>query len=112
MPFCRKCNYEYLDESTKCSDCGSELFATLEDTDKFEDLNITWMKLKKFSGIVYAEMAKNILNDNEIPCVLQAGNISWINSFGTSVFGEGPYLLIPENRQEECMDLLSDIIDE
>ena len=28
-----------------------------------------WIVIAEFSGSVYAEMAENILNDNDIPCL-------------------------------------------
>ncbi len=107
MPFCPKCRYEYVEGSGTCPDCNETLTDRLDDIDEITEIdNIKWKKLPSQPGRVFTEMYKEILDNNGIPCILQPGNISWMASAGTSSIGSKTYLLVPENRYEECIKLL------
>ena len=72
---CPECNAEYLDHMKDCGDCK----VTLVDACAV-DLPVpemTWSALPPFSGKIYADMAAEILDKNDIPYYLKT---NWSSS--------------------------------
>lgn len=85
MAYCPNCRAEYVEDSTECIDCGSPLLpgspppveSAEEDSDKLEDVKL--VNIRTFSGPtarVQADLARNLLKSQDIPCILAGGVIA------------------------------------
>jgi hypothetical protein len=85
--FCPKCQSEFHAEIAICEDCGVSLVNSLPDLG-----TISWKAIKEFSGYLPAEMAKNVLLENNIPAFVKGDFLStaygakgWNSAGGKSV---------------------------
>ena len=70
-----------------------------------------WIILAEFSGSVYAEMAENILNDNDIPCYTKGDFLSTAYNINAMTLPGGSVkLYIPESLKTKSEELLSNIL--
>lgn len=70
-----------------------------------------WIILAEFSGSVYAEMAENILNDNDIPCYTKGDFLSTAYNINAMTLPGGSVkLYIPESFKTKSEALLSNIL--
>lgn len=112
MPFCPECHYEYVTGVKQCADCLVDLVDELpEDETPREDFK--WVPLHSFKGPVYAEMAKETLEKNNIPCLLKRDFLSGAyGTQGTTDWGLDTFIFVPEDRVEASEQILRDIIGE
>ena len=109
MPVCPECKYEYVEGVKKCSDCGAALIESIE-TDDDEPLEeIKWKKLRTDIGVIYTEMLKEVLENEDIPCILKPADLSPFVGKGTNVLGDNTHLLVPEERYEEALKIMQDM---
>jgi|TARA_B110000438_G_scaffold97504_1_gene96538 hypothetical protein len=72
-----------------------------------------WIIIAEFSGSVYAEMAKNILIDNDIPCYTKGDFLSTAYNINAMTLPGGSVkLYIPESFKTKSETLLSNILPE
>jgi len=77
------------------------------------DTQQNWIKIAEFSGTVYAEMAENILKDNDIPCYTKGDFLSTAyNINALTLPGGSVKLYIPESFQAQAEDLLKNLTEE
>ena len=70
-----------------------------------------WIIVAEFSGSVYAEMAENILNDNDIPCYTKGDFLSTAYNINAMTLPGGSVkLYIPESLKTKSEELLSNIL--
>ena len=70
-----------------------------------------WIVIAEFSGSVYAEMAENILIDNEIPCFKKGDFLSTAyNISAMTLPGGSVKLYIPESFKTKSETLLNNIL--
>ncbi|MGH9407397.1 MAG: putative signal transducing protein [Terriglobia bacterium] len=78
MPYCPQCSGEYAEGTTECADCGVSLRSGSppQDAEKPAEIenDAPLLRIRSFSGptsIMQAELARNLLLTEAIPCVLQ-----------------------------------------
>ena len=79
MPYCAKCLIEYVDGTTQCEDCGATLLpgSPSEAPPRLEiqhEKDVKLVPVHIYSGgtaQMDAEVARNILESQGIPCILQ-----------------------------------------
>jgi len=72
-----------------------------------------WVVVKTFSGPVIGEMAKELLERNDIPSILQKDFFSAAyNIAGTAMGPKETRLLVPEDQLEASRDILTAIDDD
>ena len=76
---------------------------------KHNEDNIQWVRVMEFNASGFAEMAAQILEDHQIPWLLQKDPVSTIYSFGGSGVGNSFVLLVPEEFLEEAQQLLENM---
>ena len=70
-----------------------------------------WIIVAEFSGSVYAEMAENILNDNDIPCYTKGDFLSTAYNINAMTLPGGSVkLYIPESFKTKSETSLSNIL--
>jgi hypothetical protein len=82
MPYCANCSIEYVEGTAQCEDCGAALLpGSPPDPPPLIDLsaekNLKLVPVRVFAGgtaQMEAELARNILRSQGIPCVLQGEN--------------------------------------
>lgn len=109
MPFCPECRYEYIEGMTKCADCGTELVAKLPEEVHPQG---KWVPLHTFSGPVFAEMVKDALEQNDIPCLMQKDVLSSAYGAQGSLVGARTVLFVPEQHLTASQVILSQLTDE
>lgn len=106
---CPECHAEYLDHINKCGDCNVALVdACILDLPIPE---MTWVSLPPFGGKVYADMAAEILDKNEIPYYLK---MDWTSSAfsikSATLPGETVRIFVPETHQKKAENIVQGII--
>jgi hypothetical protein len=109
--YCPRCQIEYRDGFTKCSDCGVRLIegsAPLPPPDAFDPaLGLT--VVLETSNPVQLAMAKGVLDDNGIPYFI-------LGQIATLVQGVDPFLFkrekvqVPCDREQEARTLLEAVL--
>ena len=105
---CPECHADYLNHIKKCGDCNVSLVdACVLDLPIPE---MTWSALPPFSGKVYADMAGEILDNNDIAYYLK---MNWSSSAyfigATNLTGDIVRIFVPETSFEKASDLVASI---
>ena len=105
---CPECHADYLNHIKKCGDCNVSLVdACVLDLPIPE---MTWSALPPFSGMIYADMAGEILDNNDIAYYLKMNWSSSAYSIGaTNLTGDIVRIFVPETSFEKASDLVASI---
>ena len=102
---------EYLDYVYECGDCKVPMIDACLINLPIPEM--TWKSLPPFQGKVYADMAVEILDDNNIPNYLK---MDWassaLNIEGANLIGREVLIFVPETSMEKAFNLVSSIIGE
>jgi len=89
MPFCPNCRFEYQTDIKLCPDCEESLVAELPaelpplEKEKLED--VQYVPLRKLPTRLYAEMLRETLEKQDIPCILKGEDIGvFLGALGTT----------------------------
>ncbi len=107
--FCPECKSEYVEATNVCQDCGVSLVERKPKPEPLE--NMTWVSIAHFDGTIVADMAVEILKNNDVPCYTKGDFIS--SAFGINALslpGGSVKLYIPDSLKAQAEDLLKDII--
>lgn len=104
MPFCPQCKYEYEDNIQSCPDCKKQLVDRLKEETDIP--NIHMVPLPGLPGKVYAEMVREVLRQEGIPCYLRSdGLMDSIGLSGTGPVNRGVRIFVPEDAVDACLDI-------
>ncbi len=107
--YCPECRTEYQPHIEICTDCN----VTLVNDEMSEKplAEIKWVQVEEFSGKLFAEMAGEILTNNNIPFFLKSDwfSVSHIVS-AASIPGGSIKLFVPENTQRSAESILVDLM--
>ncbi len=110
MPYCPECLTEYVEGSVECMDCRVPLRPGLPPARPVEELSkVKLVRIRTFSGPTAqldADLAKNILHEEAIPCVLP-GEVAAEVLPGIDMV----QLLVREEDAEKALDLLNSYFD-
>jgi hypothetical protein len=113
MPFCPNCRYEYLPEIKACPECGSNL---VEELPLISDMpvDVEWVPLRPLSGMVYAKMVMEVLDQHAIPNYVQSlfGSGAFGVVSGVNFIGADARIWVPETFVEEASEILEDMMNE
>ena len=105
---CRECHAEYLNHIKECGDCGISLI-NASDFD-LSIPEITWLPLYPFKGKIYADMAAELLDKEEIPYYLK---MDWASSAfaieAATITGQVVQILVPGSYLEKAAEIVSPI---
>ncbi|PKM72628.1 MAG: hypothetical protein CVU91_09620 [Firmicutes bacterium HGW-Firmicutes-16] len=108
--FCPKCKSEYIEGYTHCKKCDVDLVDELpEEPDEYEDApSIDPVKIRYAPNAIDAEMAMDLLRQNNIPCFSKHSESGGYMSIymGFSVYGEDIY--VDRNNAQAALDVLND----
>lgn len=111
MKYCHSCRYEFRDEIDQCPDCGVPLKEEAPTPDEYEE--VEWVVLRQLPSPIYAEMIKEVLDNEGIPNYLSFDFMSSAFTLrGSSLVGESGKLFVPKEFQEEALELVEPLIDE
>jgi len=111
MKYCHSCRYEFHDEVDECPDCGIPLREDPPAPEKYKE--VEWVMLRQLPNPIYAEMIKEVLDNEGIPNYLSFDFMS--SAFilrGASLVGESGKLFVPKEFREEALELVNPLIDE
>ncbi len=111
MPFCPDCRYEYLPEIQKCPDCGAALVDVLPEI-HIDLKNLKWVAMQPLSGMVYAKMVTEVLEQRGIPNYIQSlfgsGGLGQI--MGAGFAGASAKIYVPEERLKEAAEIQDEMM--
>ncbi|MBT3299762.1 MAG: hypothetical protein HN657_08095 [Candidatus Marinimicrobia bacterium] len=104
---CPECHAEYKPQITQCADCK----VTLVNTDHLDAAvaDVRWKALTPFEGIVYAEMAGEILALENIPFFIKSDALSTTFSIEGTISSGNTRVFVPEELIEKAELLLDSI---
>jgi len=111
MKYCHNCRYEFVDDVDECPDCGIPLQETPPGPREYKE--VEWVALRDLSSPIYAEMIKEVLDQNNIPNYLSFDFLS--STFilrGASLVGESGKLYVPKDYEEQATEILDSMMDE
>ncbi|OQX86918.1 hypothetical protein B6D60_05155 [candidate division KSB1 bacterium 4484_87] len=110
MPFCPVCGYEYLPEVKHCPDCDVDLVDKLPEEPEFYEEN--WVAMRDLPGNVYAEMVKEVLDKENIPCYIKADSVTaTLATSSASMAGASATIYVPEKFLSKAEKILFDMMD-
>lgn len=110
MPFCPVCGYEYLPNIKHCPDCDVDLVEQLPEEPEFYVEN--WVALRDLPGNIYAEMVKEALEKEKIPCYIKSDAISsTLIATSTSLPGSSAKIYVPEKFYSQAKEILISMMD-
>jgi len=110
MMYCPECNSEYQEDILFCEDCSASLVLVLEKPQPLEE--VEWVSLDNIRGDIYAEMVKEVLDNNDIPCYIKtAFMISAFGIKGAGIPGTKCTIFVPSDYYEEAAEILSQMMD-
>ncbi len=106
MKICPSCGYEYRDEITVCPECQVTLAQDTEWERPAESAlsEEAWTELEEIPPPASPEMIKDILEQNEIPCLLQG------RYYGEYFSGAGERdirIMVPASKLEEAQEIIA-----
>ncbi len=111
MGFCPDCRYEYLPEVDSCQDCGAKLVPELPEI-HVDFKNIEWVAMNPLSGVVYAKMVSEVLDQRGIPNYIQSlfgsGGLGIISGAGFA--GASAKIFVPEENLEEASNIQDEMM--
>lgn len=84
MSYCPECGREFADYMQECPECEEALVPQLPEREPEE---VKWVVLRALPGTVFAEMVKEVLDKNGIPCILKKDFMS--SAYGSTGTGLG-----------------------
>jgi len=111
MKYCHSCRYEFRDEIEVCPDCGVELQTTPPAPEKYRE--VEWVQLRFLESPLYAEMVKEVLDNEGIPNYLSFDFIAASFSIrGASLVGESGKLFVPKEFAKQAQDIVDPLIND
>lgn len=111
MKYCHSCRYEFKDEIDVCPDCGVPLRDEPPVPEKY--IEEDWVQLCQLNSPIYAEMVKEILDNENVPNYLSFDFIT--SAFivrGSSLVGESGKLFVPVEFKEQAWEIIQPIIED
>ena len=102
MTYCPDCKYQFEKGVTECPDCNTKLIDHLPSE---HEVDSKWKLLKKFSSEVEANMVKEVMENNDILCLITFDVLHdslLVDSSATSLF-------IPESKNKLASELLEEL---
>ncbi len=106
MPFCPDCHWEYIEGTKNCSDCGKELIAELE-VEKFPE-DIETAKCYIADDEIEAEIVKDLLHQNNIPCIMTSQYSHFVHPFSHIGASGEVAMLVPTSLNDEALQIIKD----
>lgn len=69
------------------------------------------VKVKNFPDRLYAERARQSLDAEGIPALIQSVDVGILGAGGAAGFPQGADLLVPREFEDQARDLLNDLFD-
>jgi len=111
MKYCHSCRYEFKDEVETCPDCGVALKSEPPAPEEYKEVD--WVELRQISGTVYAEMIKEVLDNEGIPNYLSFDFMSSAYSLrGANLVGTSGKLFVPKEFKELAKEIIDPLTDQ
>ena len=110
MPFCPKCRYEYVEGVEVCPDCG---VALVDELPEEEPPRGKLVPIRRFKSRLYAEMVKDVLDREGIPCFISGDDVGILGMSGfTGTDSVWPATLWgPEDKKDYIESLSTQMLD-
>jgi hypothetical protein len=110
MSICPHCRKRYEDWVVTCPSCNLPL---VEDSDRGERRNVgKYVPLKSLPSRLYAEMLKEILEQEGIPCLIKGEDLGGMLGGGAAFEPVEIMLWVPEEDYERGLEIAESIVDD
>jgi hypothetical protein len=111
MPYCPKCQAEYKEGTTMCSDCEEKLVDKLPPPeDEGLDAEIKTVLLCQTNDIMSAEILEQALKDYNIPHIVRSSTGAYSGIGSISQVMKGVRIYVSETAKEKAIEIAQTII--
>lgn len=103
MRYCPSCSIDFDDETDECAECGGPLIEGSA-REKFEDVEEDeWVELDPLPGISYAKIVRDTLQEEGIPCYIEAMFTG--SGIEGGYYGSQATIMVPDRHFDQALEL-------
>lgn len=110
MPFCPKCQAEYLEGKSRCPDCDTELVDVLPPQEELNDVDSVTVLLYQTNDIAVVRLLEESLRSKGIHCVVKSSMGTYSGLLTVDQVMKGLKIYVNETALERAVEIAEIVI--